>query len=122
MTLGCSEKINGKPTEFPRKILEKIKIHTFRWNFGKRWKPGRDIHFVTGNRTPRRNQFYFDTCKSIQHAVIDNRQLWIDGKLVDDTTAETVARNDGFDTADEFFDYFSKGFAGKIIHWTDLKY
>jgi hypothetical protein len=45
------------------------------------------------------------------------------GKLVSGTyTLEPLATNDGFDTVDEFFQWFNEDFTGKIIHWTDLKY
>jgi hypothetical protein len=33
-----------------------------------------------------------------------------------------LAQNDGFDTIEEFFEYFNEDFSGKIIHWTNFKY
>jgi hypothetical protein len=36
--------------------------------------------------------------------------------------AEVIARKDGFDTLEDFLDWFSEDFTGKLIHWTDLKY
>ena len=33
-----------------------------------------------------------------------------------------LAQNDGFDTIDDFFAYFSENFKGVIIHWTDKIY
>ena len=33
-----------------------------------------------------------------------------------------LAKNDGFESVEDFFAYFNKDFKGKIIHWTDLQY
>jgi hypothetical protein len=33
-----------------------------------------------------------------------------------------LARNDGFDSVEDFFSFFPEDFKGKIIHWTDLRY
>ena len=35
---------------------------------------------------------------------------------------ELLSQNDGFDSVQDFLDYFSENFYGKIIHWTDLIY
>jgi len=81
MTLGFSQKLNGKPTHFVEKICmgltwldfhidtkkckfddtvyihSKPKIHTIREDKNNRWKPGNQIHFVINNRTKSRYQF-----------------------------------------------------------------
>lgn len=45
------------------------------------------------------------------------------GKIISHTERlKILARNDGFDTLSEFFEWFHEDFSGKIIHWTDLKY
>lgn len=33
-----------------------------------------------------------------------------------------LAINDGFESIDDFFNYFNEDTTGKIIHWTDLEY
>jgi hypothetical protein len=33
-----------------------------------------------------------------------------------------LMKNDGFESAEQFFNWFNGYFKGKIIHWTDLKY
>ena len=38
------------------------------------------------------------------------------------TEIQLLAWNDGFDTAEEFMNWFKMDFIGKIIHWTDCKY
>jgi hypothetical protein len=35
---------------------------------------------------------------------------------------EVLARNDGFATVKDFFEWFSEDYTGKIIHWTELRY
>ncbi len=48
--------------------------------------------------------------------------VWIDKKQLTDSEIETLARNDGFDSTEDFFKWFKNDFAGKIIHFTDFKY
>ena len=42
--------------------------------------------------------------------------------LLSKQAVEILAKNDGFDTVDAFFAYFTQDFDGKIIHWTDFVY
>lgn len=116
------------------------KVTTIREDESNRWKAGNDIHFVINNRRPNRFQFApVLKCKNVQKirigemAMTASESCFIDsqGKIrviyVDDhrlfrEDIVKVAHNDGFDTAEDFFDYFNKDFTGKIIHWTDLKY
>jgi hypothetical protein len=46
----------------------------------------------------------------------------IDGRWITDAELKILSVNDGFDSVDDFFEWFNEDFAGKIIHWTDLKY
>lgn len=82
MTLAFTTEINGKPTNFVKKILKSLlvdlnmtitdkryqlhifdytrfesKIHTIREDKSNRWKAGNKIHFVINNRTKNRFQF-----------------------------------------------------------------
>jgi hypothetical protein len=119
------------------------KIHTIRADPKDRWKPGNKIHMVTGNRTPKRFQFApVLECVSTQEIEIKWTSspyhkicfgLFIDGglygtaygqdKITDvDKTIYDLAINDGFDSLDDFFQFFDEDFTGKIIHWTGHKY
>jgi len=58
-------------------------------------------------------------------------EIWIDDLLKTSTNIahayaydylKTLARNDGFESVDDFFKWFNADFQGKIIHWTDFKY
>lgn len=116
------------------------KLHTFREDKNDRWKAGKDIHFAINNRT--KNYFQFAPvvpCISTQKVEINHflgySQVLIDNKLygeifhhgLDDIyqytdDLEILAKNDGFDSVEDFFAWFNKDWSGKIIHWTNLKY
>lgn len=115
------------------------KIHTIRRDSKNRWKSGNKIHFYINNRT--KNAFQFAPvveCVSVQEIeikwIIPNGYeisrpiVWIDGQLFLDEYDEIdrgidqLAKNDGFDSVEDFFTWFNEDFSGKIIHWTNLKY
>ena len=61
-------------------------------------------------------------------AIYINNKLYyiqnVDGEA-DKTNIKRIkilAKNDGFDSVDDFFKWFDKDFNGKIIHWTNKKY
>lgn len=108
----------------------KPKIHTIRADQKDRWKAGNDIHFVINNRTKNRFQFApVIPVKSIQKIEIvywmgcgDYPAVVIDGQTLKNSEVETLAKNDGFDSVEDFFSWFNSDFKGKIIHWTDCSY
>lgn len=112
------------------------KLHTVRKDPHNLWVPGRKIHPVVFNRTANRFQFApVLEVKAVQDIDIsygDHRiDVFIDCKhydgisMRDDTEHDKLlklAKNDGFDSVEHFFEWFNKDFTGKIIHWTNLKY
>ena len=46
----------------------------------------------------------------------------IDDFHISKPSLKQLAINDGFVSENEFFEFFSSDFKGKIIHWTNLKY
>jgi hypothetical protein len=105
------------------------KIHSIREDKHNRWKPGMKIHMVTGNRTSKRFQFapilnVVTTQKvEIRNIFNDRNAVRIDGRELSETEIEQLAINDGFDTVDDFWNWFSmEDFEGKIIHWTNHTY
>ncbi len=110
------------------------KLHTMREDAKDRWKPGINIHMVVFNRTKNRFQFApVLECKSVQKIEViytghDYPCVKIDGRLYylwvkqDYNLLKKLALNDGFKSVEHFFSWFNKDFAGKIIHWTDLRY
>ena len=97
-----------------------------------------------GNRSQDKeyNCFREDVCRSIQSIQIQHldekpyyqireTRVIIDGKLYfrriafkDDPQGvmEKPAKNDGFDSVEDFFKWFHSDFQGKIVHWTDFRY
>jgi len=105
------------------------KIHTIRKDEKNRWKVGNKIHFIINNRTKNRLQFApVGQVKRIQLIEIgnifnDRKYVKIDDVELSDQQIETLAKNDGFFTVDEFWDFFlMEDFSGKLIHWTNYKY
>jgi len=131
----------GKPMSFKEKILSGQKIHSIREDKKGRWKPGMSIHMAYGVRTKFYDCFCDKhKCKSTQSIKINHyptgypmisREVIIDGELfykLDGFSArgsermEQLAKNDGFDSVEDFFQWFSRDFKGEIIHWTDFRY
>ena len=123
--------ILGFNPQFKQPILDGTKIHSIREDKHKRWKIGRLIHFATGVRTKLYQQFLLRTCMGTQKIKIeydnippigDSATVMIDGEFLDFDGMELLAKNDGFESISDFFEWFNKDFSGKIIHWTNLKY
>lgn len=138
MILGFKTHHNGKQTFFVEKIMASVrdngsipKIHTIR--NGNRWKEGMRIHMATGVRTPFYRQFNdnvpeLQTVIGIQSIqiknIFDDRQgIWIDGRLLLQEEINLLAVNDGFNSPDQLWNWFTmQDFEGQIIHWTNFKY
>jgi uncharacterized protein YqfB (UPF0267 family) len=133
----------GFKEQFVEPILNGSKIHTIREDATNRWKAGRVMDMATGVRTKAYNKFTEQICIGIQtieikwtvpsnNDTIKNRsvKVFIDGKNIshhwykdtDELIMDVLAKNDGFETLQDFFGWFSEDFTGKLIHWTDLKY
>jgi hypothetical protein len=131
MNLGYSSKFPwGGLTQFEEYILSGRKKHTIRIDLKGRWKAGRIIHHVMGNRTKQRREFLRGECHGTQivKMFFDLRGkiecLKVDGREIPDW--EKVAFNDGL-TIIEFEKWFNENstddiFEGTIIHFTDLRY
>ena len=115
----------------------KPKLHTIREDKNDRWKIGTKIDFFIN--CLQKDMFRFaPTLKvvSIQKIKIkwSNKkdyvpQFWykyvvisIDDVYLSCEQCIELAKNDGFENEEDFFEYFSIDFEGKLIHWTNLKY
>lgn len=141
--------ILGFKKQFVDPIKNGSKIHSIREDKHDRWKTGNIIHFATGVRTKEYNQFHEGKCISTQKIEIiynnpfrqnpksscfivveDNGDefkdmvvtVFVDGLPQARPYVMMLAKNDGFDSLEDFFKWFNKDFKGKIIHWTDFKY
>jgi hypothetical protein len=122
----------GRFSGFSSSVMQQLKpkLHTIREDKSHSWVPGREIHFVINNRTKDRYQFgpKLEVTGTQNIEVRHTGQNFgpiviIDGtKLLGIHSLLRLAHNDGFDSIEDFFSWFSEDFKGKIIHWTNLKY
>ncbi len=105
------------------------KIHTLRKDKGNYWKKGNRITFCVFKDTQKETDFGKSKCTGTQRVVIVPEAKEI--TLIDPSEkfgmrqiedVKQFAKNDGFDTVEEFWQYFDKPEAYKIIHWTNFKY
>lgn len=131
----------GFKKQFVPKILDGTKEHTIREDATNRWKAGRVMDMATGVRTKEYNKFTEQICISTQKfqikwdipfgeeykgrlfkVFIDDRCMNNNFYINNEPMLQVIARKDGFDTLEDFLDWFSEDFTGKIIHWTKNKY
>lgn len=112
-------------------ILKGIKLHTIREDRTNRWKVGNKIHHSLHVRQKNYECFLLNKCEGVQmillvmkgktlHITIDRRRLKYSEIML-------LAKNDGFKDLADLMEWFMRDeertmWAGKIIHWTDLKY
>lgn len=117
--------------QFVEPILNGSKIHTIREDKPNRWRKYNSIHFATGVRTKNYNCFKKGICRSYQDIEIVhdknvckqlNRSVFVDGIELTPIQILKLAKNDGFKSEEDFFEWFNTDFEGKIIHWTNLQY
>lgn len=143
--------ILGFKKQFEGPILDGTKIHTIREDSHNRWKSGNKIHFATGVRTKKYNQFFNLICISVQpirlvnhgnhvYCIIQTEEKeyihndciehdhikWYSGHLNQKGgLLGDLCKNDGLSLGD-FKKWFipkpDDTFNGTIIHWTDFRY
>jgi hypothetical protein len=121
-------------------LLNKLnpKLHTIREDKKNRWKTGIMIDFFINVR--QKTMFRFAptvpvaSAQKIEIVYYTDREVLIknlppkiavvidDEKQLKEHEILKLAQNDGFDTVEDFFEYFNQDYTGKIIHWTDLRY
>lgn len=120
-----------------------IKVHTFRTDRSNRWKAGMIIHHCYSFRSKGGYKcFHKNVCTSVQSILIvlsykkdsgENISVNIDRRSLKPMEIVRLAENDGFENVTDFVNWFFKihpksgkrsntMWAGKIIHWADLKY
>ena len=129
--------IIGYKPQFPDKILNGTKKHTIRTDAHDRWHAGMKMHQSTGVRTKQYKLIRVDTCTGTQkitivwryYKLVSSAYVYVDDKCIGSYTNQypsgmlkVLARNDGFDSVEDFFNWFNTDYIGKIIHWTDLRY
>lgn len=128
-------------------IIAGVKLHTFREDKTGRWKPGFRIHHCYSFRSKNGYKCFFQNeCVSTQNVLLlllyrgrrgeevyYSLSVVVDRKELTQVQIEALVVNDGFRNREQFIEWFfpdkySNGerkrtmWAGKIIHWTNLKY
>jgi hypothetical protein len=123
MILGFSEKLpSGKPSHFPEKILLGIKKSTIRKKF--RWKVGDKIHFATGVRIKKYKQFATGIVTKVYHIIIEPKsriRILKKGSQINiypnTDLMNLFVRGEGFDSEDDFWEWFTDSMEGQLIYW-----
>jgi hypothetical protein len=113
------------------KYVDGSKLHSIRQDL--RWKVGMDIQFYAKCRQVTMHKIMPDgVCKSIQRVFMTfdgcDFEVTVGNRYLSPPDILTLAKNDGFETIEQFRDFFFPNykkkdeFSGIIIHWTDLKY
>lgn len=115
---------SGSETNFRSKILNGIKLTTIRDS--DKWKPGTPIEFVEVDEN-KEGQFTTGICIEACSIMIEpNIKMVTIGafagegyiaKSFRDGEIEEIAKDDGFDSVDDFWIYFNEDFKGQIISW-----
>lgn len=114
--------------QFVKLIKNGSKIHSIRVDKHNRWKAGRSIQMATGVRTKKYKCFSKKhSCISVQRIEIRYEKnniilVFVDGRKLIPMEVLRLARNDGFKSLYDFFEWFDKSFVGNLIHWTNKKY
>lgn len=126
------------------------KIHTMRADPTNRWKAGRKIEMVYRGAGYKIIDHFnkgipeLEVCTGVQKVEISwytyhakpleimglkggtHREpiVIIDGQRYPGACSQIrdLAKNDGFDSLEDFYKWFNKDWEGKIIHWTDYRY
>jgi len=112
------------------KILDGSKIHTIRRNPKREPKVGEVLHMYCGLRTkncfPITKQHSIVKIESIE---ITKFGVKLDGFHIEKTELPEFVRNDGFETIEDFYNFFGAEkiingtpWRGILIHWTEKTY
>lgn len=121
-----------------KNIKAGIKIHTLRTDRTGRWREGMQIHHCYSFRSKGGYRcFHKNECTGVQKVLLvltHNKFLTINVNRKNITQDEgyEFIKNDGFDSMEDFIDWFfplnKKGvrpvtmWTGKVIHWTNKRY
>mgnify|MGYP000482384597 FL=1 len=118
----------GEATDFEKKLKDKSKIHTIRYNAKNVWN-GRYKDIVSGKKYLSIREWTGRPYNSEQHVTMTYSsedaypEIWIDNKKV---SIHEVAKNDGL-SVEDFVEWFfgnnkENVFEGVVIHFTDFRY
>lgn len=82
------------------------KLHTIRPKRKRPTKPGERLKLYTGMRTKSCRLLFDTSCKSVEPVEIHATHIKIGGRILSMKERVKLAKNDGFDSLAEFYDFF----------------
>ncbi|WP_317899443.1 hypothetical protein [Aurantibacillus circumpalustris] len=114
----------GFNKKFVEPILKGVKVHTIREDKNNRWKAGMLMHMATGVRTKQYKEFAKTLCECTCGIEIEPQAKTVqlihsikESEFLGDNGIKTLAKNDGFNSVEDFWKWFNKPFVGKLIYW-----
>jgi len=80
------------------------------------------IKDVSDESLDENTYLYEDYVPKLKETFYLSFKVYVDGRLLSLKEIDLLAKNDGFDSTHDFFQWFNTDFEGQIIHWTDLRY
>jgi hypothetical protein len=118
--------LSFKP-RFEQPVHAGTKRHTIRGNRKRRFRAGDALFLWVSMRTKGRRFIGYTTARSVEDVAIDldtapfRLAIAIDGRRLDDSEADQLARADGFSHIREMYDFWLENntlpFEGQIVHW-----
>ncbi|MCT7971183.1 ASCH domain-containing protein [Laspinema olomoucense] len=104
------------------KMVEKgIKRQTIRGYRKRPFVVGDKLMLYTGMRTKLSHFLRESTAIGVQDIKIEENRVYVDGCELDEENLLKLANDDGFESIDEFFDFFCSvhglPFQGQLIRW-----
>jgi uncharacterized protein YqfB (UPF0267 family) len=110
----------GEETNFSSLIPSGIKTTTIREDPKNRWRAGMDAHCRSGSRF-KSVLFYLAPVVAVKHIILipESMSVYISGQELSYLDKLELALHDGFRDTEQFWQYFNKPLAGKILHFGD---
>jgi len=118
--------LSFKP-RFERPVHTGTKRHTIRGNRKRRFRAGDALFLWVSMRTKGRRFIGYTTAQCVEDVAIDldvapfRLAIAIDGRQLDDSEADQLARADGFGDIREMYEFWLENntlpFEGQIVHW-----
>lgn len=107
--------------ELERALVSGVKLHTIRQ---RTIAVGTMLKHIVYPYHKQRRCVLSNYCKSTQQISIEPASctIIVDGKELSKTDMERLAKNDGFESMEDFWSFFNQSYQGTIIHWTDIRY
>ena len=114
--------------QFVDKILDGSKRHTILEDKHRLLQADDTIRFATGTSATNYNQFKEGVCEWVEGIELypKTRDIYLERngemKLLSGWLTEDFIKNEGFDSEDEFWEWYCKPFKGVLVYWAEIIY